>query len=80
MSDYPSTKFNNPLICRKISELKGELSLFDSTQDTTSVNKTICSDIRKAIYRFSSINSSDLTETIIPIDAEDGKKYMMQLK
>jgi|TARA_R110001606_G_scaffold345814_1_gene494709 putative ATP-dependent endonuclease of OLD family len=80
VSDYPSTKFNNPLICRKISELKGELSLFDSTQDTTSVNKTICSDIRKAIYRFSSINSSDLTETIIPIDAEDGKKIYDAIK
>ena len=80
VSDYPSTKFNNPLICRKISELKGELSLFDSTQDTTSVNETICSDIRKAIYRFSSINSSDLTETIIPIDAEDGKKIYDAIK
>lgn len=80
VSDYPSTKFENPLICRKISELKRELSLFDSTQDTTSVNKVICSDIRKAIYRFSSINSSDLTETVIPIDAEDGKKIYDAIK
>ena len=80
VSDYPSTKFENPLICRKISELKRELSLFDNTQDTTSVNKTICSDIRKAIYRFSSINSSDLTETVIPIDAEDGKKIYDAIK
>lgn len=80
VSDYPSTKFENPLICRKISELKRELSSFDSTQDTTSVNKSICSDIRKAIYRFSSINSSDLTETVIPIDAEDGKKIYDAIK
>lgn len=80
VSAYPSTKFNNPLICRKISELKRELSLFDSTHDTTSVNKSICSDIRKAIYRFSSINSSDLTETAIPIDAEDGKKIYDAIK
>lgn len=80
VADYPYAKFNNPLICRKITDLKKELALFHSSHDTTVVNKTICSEIRKAIYEFSNIQSSDLTETIIPIDAEDGKKIYDAIK
>lgn len=80
IADYPSTKFNNPLICRKITELKRELAAFDASHDTAVVNKTISSEIRKAIYSFSNIQSMDLVETIIPIDAEDGKKIYEAIK
>ena len=74
IADYPSVKFDNPLVCKKISELKKELAVFNDSHDTALVNKTISSEIRKAIYNFSNIQSIDLTETIIPIDAEDGRK------
>ena len=80
ISDYPSIKFDNPLICRKITELKKELAVFNDTHDTTAVNKSISSVIRKAIYSFSDIQSIDLIETIIPIDAEDGKKIYEAIK
>lgn len=74
IADYPSVKFDSPLVCKKISELKKELAVFNDSHDTALVNKTISSEIRKAIYNFSNIQSIDLTETIIPIDAEDGRK------
>lgn len=60
IADYPSVKFDNPLVCKKISELKKELAVFNDSHDTALVNKTISSEIRKAIYNFSNIQSIDL--------------------
>lgn len=74
VADYPQTQFNPPLVNKKISDLKKDLLNFKDSHDIESVNKTISSNIRQAIYKFSNIQSNDLSETLIPIDAEDGKK------
>ena len=65
LSNYPISKFPTPLICKKITEIKKDLSKFEDTHDTSVINKTICSSIRKAIYDFSNIQASDLIETPI---------------
>lgn len=80
VSNYPSGKFNQPLICKKISELKKDLDVLKDFHDVSSVNKTICSEIRQAIYALSNIKNSDLLETIIPVDADDGKKIYDAIK
>ncbi len=80
LSNYPISKFPTPLICKKITEIKKDLSKFEDTHDTSVINKTICSSIRKAIYDFSNIQASDLIETPIPIDADDGKKIFDAIK
>lgn len=80
VADYPHLKFTTPLICKKITDLKSDLNKFNTTHDTTVVNKTKCSEIRKSIYSFSNIRGEDLIETIIPIDAEDGKKIYEAIK
>ncbi|MDQ1209911.1 putative ATP-dependent endonuclease of OLD family [Acinetobacter baylyi] len=80
VSDYPNKKFVTPLVNKKISELKKDLALFDSSHDTSSVNKAKSSSIRQAIYNFSNVQPIDLSETFIPIDAEDGKKIYEAIK
>lgn len=74
VSNYPFKKFQEPLVCKKISELKKELEKFKETHNITDINKSISSEIRRAIYKFSNIQQVDLTEDFILIDAEDGKK------
>lgn len=80
LSNYPINKFPIPLVCKKITDIRKDLSQFDASNDTSAVNKSICSSIRKAIYDFSNIEDTDLEEILIPIDADDGKKSLMQLK
>lgn len=80
VADYPQEKFTTPLVNKKITELKRDLLAFNNSHDTASVNKTISSHIRQAIYNFSDIQVSDLSETLIPIDAEDGKKIYDAIK
>jgi putative ATP-dependent endonuclease of OLD family len=80
VANYPQKKFSTPLICNKIKDLRINLSHFDDSHDTQNVNKATSSEIRKAIYQFSNIQSTDLEETIIPIDAEDGKKIYEAIK
>lgn len=80
VADYPQAKFTTPLVNKKITELKKDLIGFNNSHDTDSVNKTISSHIRQAIYDFSDIQVSDLSETLIPIDAEDGKKIYDAIK
>lgn len=80
LANYPISKFPTPLICKKIGDIKKDLTQFESSHDTSVINKTICSSIRKAIYQFSNIQPSDLTDTFIPIDADDGKKIFDAIK
>ncbi|MCK6600112.1 MAG: hypothetical protein L6Q37_17240, partial [Bdellovibrionaceae bacterium] len=80
VADYPQTQFTPPLVNKKISDLKKDLLNFKDSHDIDSVNKTISSNIRQAIYKFTNIQSNDLSETLIPIDAEDGKKIYEAIK
>lgn len=80
IADYPSNLFTTPLVCQKITELRKILDSFKDTHDITKINKTVSSQIRQAIYNFSNINESNLIETKIPIDAEDGKKIYEAIK
>ena len=80
LSNYPINKFPIPLVCKKITDIRKDLSQFDASNDTSAVNKSICSSIRKAIYDFSNIEDTDLEEILIPIDADDGKKIFDAIK
>lgn len=80
IADYPSNLFNPPLVCQKIIELRKILNSFKDVHNITEINKTISSQIRQAVYNFSNINESDLVETKIPIDAEDGKRIYEAIK
>lgn len=80
VADYPSAKFTTPLVNKKITDLRKDLVAFNNSHDTDSVNKTISSHIRQAIYLFSDIQTCDLSEILIPIDAEDGKKIYDAIK
>lgn len=80
VENYPINKFPTPLVCKKITDIRKDLSQFDASNDTSTVNKSICSSIRKAIYDFSNIEDTDLEEILIPIDADDGKKIFDAIK
>lgn len=80
VADYPNAKFSTPLVSKKITELRKDLAIFDNSHDTSLVNKAKSSAIRQAIYTFSNVQSIDLIETFIPIDAEDGKKIYEAIK
>ena len=80
VANYPINKFPTPLVCKKITDIRKDLSQFDASNDTSTVNKSICSSIRKAIYDFSNIEDTDLEEILIPIDADDGKKIFDAIK
>lgn len=75
---YPK-EYKVPLVQIKIADLKKELEkVKDSVNDYESINKTISSEIRKAIY--SALNSMDCEHVLIDLTKEDAKNIYNSLQ
>lgn len=72
VANYPDI-FDKPLICEKISELKKILRKYVSSEIYDAVDKTVASEIRKAIYSSQITDETLFIPTIIDI-AQDGAK------
>jgi len=77
VANYPKN-FDTPLISNKIADLRKLLDNYKDTIDVKEVKKNKSSEIRQAIYNNSEI--TELAETEIPIDKEDGKAIWDSLK
>ena len=77
VANYP-TNFDSPLISEKITDLKKILATYSGKIDVEEVKKNRSSEIRKAIYEASEIES--FSEIDIAIDKEDGKEIWASLK
>lgn len=75
---YPK-EYKVPLVQMKIADLKKELEkVKDSVNDYESINKTISSEIRKAIY--SVLDSMDCENVLIDLTKEDAKNIYNSLQ
>jgi predicted ATP-dependent endonuclease of OLD family len=77
VANYPNN-FESPLINEKITDLKRILTTYSETINVEEVKKNKSSEIRKAIYGASEIES--FSEIDINIDKEDGKEIWASLK
>ena len=75
---YPKA-YKVPLIQMKIADLRKELEkVKDCVNDYESINKTISSEIRKAIY--SAVDSTDYEHVLIDLTKEDAKNIYNSLQ
>lgn len=75
---YPK-EYKVPLVQMKIVDLKKELEkVKDVVSDYESINKTVSSEIRKAIY--STLNSKDCEHVLIDLTKEDAKNIYNSLQ
>lgn len=75
---YPKA-YKVPLVQMKIADLRKELEkVKDDVNDYESINKTISSEIRKAIY--SAVDSTDCEHVLIDLTKEDAKNIYNSLQ
>lgn len=76
---YYPTEFSTPLIQLRIADLKKELEkVKDKVENYEQINKTIASEIRKAIYK--SLEDIKFEHTLIDLSKEDAKNIYVSIQ